>query len=307
MHVAVCVVGFRNPGDILTCLEALKASEHADFEVIICENGGPAAYAELTRAAPAALPGGQRVQIVLAESNLGYAGGINVCMRGTPEADAWWILNPDAAPAAPALARLCARLARGDCGAVGCTVHYADGVVESRGGQWRPWLARAVSIDHSKQLADPPGEAAVREQVTYISGASMLVGRALVDRIGLMREDYFLYAEEVEWCLRAVQAGLKLGLAIDANVVHAQGATTGSVKDVAQRRRMPVYLDERNKMLVTRDRFPGRLPVAAVAALILLFLRFGRRRAWAQLGYAVDGWWAGLRNLRGKPAWVDAG
>ncbi|MGH6910786.1 MAG: hypothetical protein ACREEG_11410, partial [Phenylobacterium sp.] len=75
--------------------------------------------------------------------------------------------------------------------------------------------------------------------------------------------------------------------------------------DVRDRGRMPVYLDERNKVLVTRDRYPGRLVVAASASFALLFLRFGRRGAWAQLGYALSGWWAGVRDERGPPPWIS--
>jgi N-acetylglucosaminyl-diphospho-decaprenol L-rhamnosyltransferase len=47
MHVAVVIVGFRNPGDIDACLGSLEASSHRDFEVIICENGGREAHAAL--------------------------------------------------------------------------------------------------------------------------------------------------------------------------------------------------------------------------------------------------------------------
>ena len=64
---------------------------------------------------------------------------------------------------------------------------------------------------------------------------------------------------------------------------------------------MPIYLNERNQILVTRDRFPARLPITAVGALAILLLRYGRRGAWRQLGYALNGWWAGLRNRRGPP------
>lgn len=132
----------------------------------------------------------------------------------------------------------------------------------------------------------------------------MLVSRRFLNRVGPMREEYFLYAEEVEWCLRGVARGMKVGIAADAQVLHFQGASTGSVTDIRRRARMPVYLDERNKMLLTRDLFPQRMPIAAVAAFLLLFLRFARRRAWRQLSYGLSGWLAGLRNERGKPAWV---
>lgn len=303
MHVVICIVGFRNPDDIVACLAELARSTYADFEIVVCENGGEAAFEALLRLVPPRLASGQAVKIIKATSNLGYAGGINLCMAGAGETDAWWILNPDTQPAPSALERLCARLSKNDCEAVGCTVHYPSGRVESRGGHWNPWLARAASIDHGLALSAPPAADAER-RVNYLSGASMLVGRAFVERVGTMREDYFLYGEEVEWCLRAVARGARLGLAADAEVLHQQGTTTGSVSQVSRRGRMPVYLDERNKLLITRDCFPWMLPITASGALVMLFLRFARRGAWAQLGYALEGWLNGVRNQRGKPAWI---
>src|ERR1700745_947012 len=122
MHIAVAIVGLRNPDDIATCVGALGRSDYADFEVIICENGGLEAYAALTASLPPSLPGGQKVRAVQAPGNLGYAGGINVCLRETPDADAWWILNPDTLPAPTAMSAQVERLAAGDCDAVARTI-----------------------------------------------------------------------------------------------------------------------------------------------------------------------------------------
>src|SRR3546814_12081710 len=97
----------------------------------------------------------------------------------------------------------------------------------------------------------------------------MLVSRAFLQATGPMREDYFLYCEEVEWCLRTRAKGMAFGFAPEARVLHNQGASTGPGQSVRTRPRLPLYLDERKKMLVTRVCFAGRLPIAAVAALAL--------------------------------------
>ncbi len=304
MHVAICIVGFRNEADIAACLEALGRSTYADFEVVICENGGPAAYDRLIAALPDPLPGGQGVRAHLAPGNLGYAGGVNTCMRQSPDADAWWVLNPDTVPDADALAELVKALGAGRHDVVGGIIYDEEGRVGSYGGRWRKWLARPESIGIGRPLADPVDPGAVEQELGYISGCSMLVGRRFVERTGLMREDYFLYCEEVEWNLRGLKEGMRLGFAPAARVFHKQGTTTGAGGAIRERKKLPIYLDERNKMLLTRDLFPSRLPVAASAAMLLILLRFGRKRAWRQLGYAMQGWTAGLLNRRGVPDWV---
>lgn len=304
MHVAVCIVGFRNPQDIKQCLAALSRSTHADFEVIICENGGPEAFAALGAVLPERLSSGQPVRAVLAPGNLGYSGGVNTCLGETPGADAWWVLNPDTEPHPEAMTRLTARLARGDCEAVGSTIYLNDGRVQSHGGRWSPWMARSVSIGHGGRLDSPPDPAVIEARQNYLNGASMMMGRRFVEVTGPMREEYFLYCEEVEWCLRGVGRGMRLGYAPDALVLHHVGTTTGSYDDIRRRPKTPVYLNERNKILTTRDLFPLRLPVAAMSSLALVFYRFGRKGAWRQVGYGLSGWAAGVMNRRGRPEWT---
>lgn len=303
MHVTVCIVGFRNVGDIQGCLEALAGSTHTDFDVVICENGGPAAFEALRAGIPATLGEGRPVRAILAGGNLGYAGGVNACIALTPDSDAWWVLNPDTHPEPQAMALQVARLAVGDCQAVGSTIYLSDGRVQSHGGRWRPWLARAESIGHGSALDLIPDPADIEQAQNYLNGASMMMSRQFLQTVGPMREEYFLYCEEVEWCLRGGKLGMRLGFAPGARVLHYAGTTTGSYDDMRRRPRGPIYLNERNKMLTTRDVFPARLPIAALASLALIFLRFGRRGAWRQVGYGVSGWIAGMRNRRGTPAW----
>jgi N-acetylglucosaminyl-diphospho-decaprenol L-rhamnosyltransferase len=307
MHVAVAIVGFRNTDDIVRCVAALDRSTHRDFEVVICENGGPEAHAKLTAAIPRVLSAGQPVRAVLASHNLGYAGGVNVCLVESPGAEAWWVLNPDTVPEPDAMAGLAAKLSDGTCEAVGCPLHLASGMVQSYGGRWQGWIARPVSIGHGNPLNVPTDPVRVERSQNYLNGASMLIGRRFLVEVGLMREDYFLYCEEVEWCLRGVARGMRLGFAPDARVLHFQGTTTGAGGSLAGRSRLSIYLGERNKILTTRDCFPGRLPVATLSALLLHVWRFGRCGAWRQLGYGLAGLWAGLSGERGAPAWAELG
>ena len=304
MHVVIVIVGFRNAGDIQRCLAAIGSSTYEDFEVVICENGGREAFEALAAAIPARLPGGQAVTMLLAPSNLGFAGGINFCIQHSRNADAWWILNPDTEPHPEALSAKVRRLSAGDCEAVGCILHGPMGDIEACGGVWRSLIGRSVALGNGRSADEGVDQGAIERDQNFLMGAAMLVGRRFVETTGLMREDYFLYCEEAEWCLRAVAMGMRLGFASEARVVHHRGTTTGSGESVRGRPRLVVYLWERNRMLLTRDLFPARLPVAAAGAAGQLFLRYAARGAWRQFGYGVSGWWAGLLGERGPPAWI---
>lgn len=254
--IVVCIVGFRNASDIALCLQHLERSTFQAFEVVICENGGAQSFAELRRLLPARLSGGQAVTLIEAEGNLGYAGGVNRCMRTRPDAAAWWILNPDTVPSPDALAALVARLEQGDVAAVGGVLHDEHGRVQTLGGRWRRRVGRAEAIGHGLTLAHLPAPSEVERQLDFLSGASCLIGPTMVRAVGLMREDYFLYAEEVEWFVRAQRRDVRLGFSAGARVLHHQGATTGSAASLTGRPRLPIYLDERNRMHVVRDTDP---------------------------------------------------
>jgi N-acetylglucosaminyl-diphospho-decaprenol L-rhamnosyltransferase len=260
----------------------------------------------LRAALPAILPGGQSVTVHAAPGNIGYAAGVNSCLVARPDADAWWILNPDTRPEPDALSPLIARHALGDADALASVLAMPDGTVQAWAGLWRPAFARTVSLGNGER---DPFAAQIRDaeaQMNFIHGAAMFITRRFLDTVGLMREDYFLYAEEIEWFLRAKQRGMRLGVVAESRVIHHQGATTGSAKSISERPRLPVYMDERNKLNVVRDTTPMLLPIAAVMSLALLTLRYGAKGGITPWRNAVSGWWAGVRNRRGKPPWMAA-
>lgn len=305
MHIAIVIVGYQNSVDIKRCVTALNSSTYCDFEILICENGGRESFCKLNDALPLSLLGGQKITTILADSNLGYAGGVNLCINKSVHADGWWVLNPDTLADADALFNLVQCMQFRNCDAVGGVQYFPNGKVQSDGGKWRPWLARAVSIGYGRLLESHTDTKNVESQMNYITGASMLVSRNFLKYVGYMREDYFLYCEEVEWCLRAKKLGMRFGFTPDARVLHFQGGVTGSGNSITERPKMPIYLDERNKILVTRDCYRYCLPVAAVAALFFLCGRYLRRGAFKQFWYGVQGWRDGLLNKRGVPKWIN--
>lgn len=305
--IVVCLVGFRNVTDVMRCLPALAAQEYPDFEVVICENGGSDATLALIAAVPDRLQSGQAVTVIADHSNPGYAGGINRCIAARPAASAYWVLNPDTVPSPEALGAMAEILFSGAGDAVGGPIVLPDGLLRTCGGKWSKWVAYSRAIANGVPLADCPIAEEVEPQLSFISGASLLVSQRLIEQVGLMREDYFLYGEEVEWCLRAKAQGLKLRFCREAIVLHYQGTTTGSSHDIGKQRQLPVFCDERNRVLTLRDTSGFAMFAAGAAgALLLLLWRYGRRAAWSQLGFAFSGWWAAICNRRGKPIWLGS-
>lgn len=65
-------------------------------------------------------------------------------------------------------------------------------------------------------------------EVDWINGAFLMVKKSTINKVGLMDEDFFLYAEEAEWCSRLKKAG-KLCINGDIKIIHLQGETSNEI------------------------------------------------------------------------------
>ncbi|KQO62504.1 MULTISPECIES: glycosyltransferase family 2 protein [unclassified Methylobacterium] len=324
-YCAIVIVGFRCPDDIVGCVSSLREMDGPDHTIHICENGGDTAFAELCASlrplceADASAPdlskrglatrvltlsdGKTRIFVHRAPGNLGYAGGINAVLdhlASDPDWDAIWILNPDTAPEPAALKSLKARAAQGSYGVVGSRIVLTHNQrIQMYGGRWRRWIARGWNIGLGEPASATPDIAQVEAEMQYVCGASMYVIRPFIETVGPMEEGYFLYAEEVDWCLR--RGSFRLGYAHESIVHHHHGATIGSNHSRKARSSFSVFLDERSKLLLTRRFYPGIFPLVAVSTL-LLTTQYAAQGAYKNFGVALAGWFSGLKGDTGFPA-----
>ena len=330
--ILISIVGFRNPSDVVNCLRALANSRHQNFVVSICENGGHEAYLALLRelkdiSGPAACkknvlipqitetatrslrPHQQKIHVLCAASNLGFAGGVNASLRAFADDENWsavWLLNPDTIADPGALQALIERRAETGADIVGSRLVLAStGKIQVYGGgRWRPLLARGYNLGLGADGDAPVDAAEIEKDLDFVSGASLFASREFIRKHGLMNERYFLYYEEIEWCMRSGKA--KLAYAHDAIVHHFHGSTIGSARKWAARPRLAVYLDERNRLLFAQDRYRDIYPLVVIAtfAMIWRYLRHGSVR---NFFVALHGWMDGLFGRSGRPTWLTQG
>ena len=327
--IPIIIVGFRNPEDILDALLALSRAEpDPAFSVHICENGGSDAFAALVEilartpsltvpAADEAAPAqhafralrsfrlaGNNAAVTVGDAgeNLGYGGGINRWLSALSDRDfpSILVLNPDAAPAPNALGQMKRFADQSGKGMVTGRIVLADAPdrVQTRGIRFRRWIASTQSVDRLAPSSLRPDPADVERRVDALPGAALYVTRACLNRIGPMREDFFLYFEDLDWGIKAKRC-CGLGYAYDAVVVHKGGTTIGSGHK-AVRSPLSVYLEFRNCLLFVRDTmplwFPWAIGMRFLRAIELLVI--GRPdAAWA----AVRGIGAGILGRSGRP------
>ena len=237
------------------------------------------------------------VGFLQAGANDGFAAGVNrglETFRDMPDVDYFWILNSDAMTESttPAALERAARAAdaRGGFGIIGGRTFFAEPplTIQTDGGRVDLWTGRLLPATLGKRGRDVPGPAP--DELDYIPGCHMLVSRAFLDQAGLMPEEYFLYFEEIDWCLR--RGDLPLIWIPDAPIHHDSGASIGSQSLAAGPSPLAAYWMFRNRLRFVRRWNPKALPVAMAYSLGKIAQL--QRRGWGPAARAA------LRGVSGR-------
>lgn len=234
--VSIIVVTYRNAAHIGACVAAARrAAPAVPTELIIVDNAsGDDTAAAAKDAAPDA-------QVVEHDRNGGFAAG---CHVGAARAHGRRLLflNPDAVPAPGSVDALldCAQR-HPDAGIVGGRCLRPDGSADPRSWWGRPslWSTLCFALLLSSAFPgsrrfDPespvPWSGAPDEErrVPIVTGAFMLVDRAVWDRLTGFDQAFFMYGEDADLCLRAAAAGYRPMVTARAAFEHPGGASSTS-------------------------------------------------------------------------------
>jgi glycosyltransferase involved in cell wall biosynthesis/GT2 family glycosyltransferase len=233
MNASVIVVNHNGGSEAVRNLRLwLEEADVVSAEVIVVDNASVDASPERIREA---LP---EVRVVAEPWNRGYAAAVN---RGLSEAagPVLVVANADVAPRPGALRRLVADTReRTEFGILGGLL------VDDRDRANPNCVRRLPGVTDilregfflPPRTAVPPSELVGLHGIVEapaVSGAVLALRREALEAIGPMDENFFLYREDVEWCLRASRAGLRVGVVADAVFDHAGGASTRAAEGPA--------------------------------------------------------------------------
>lgn len=237
------ILNWRSAGMTLQSAEAaLRALQGIEGALVIVDNdSGDGSFETLTRevAARGWDKGPQAVRVLQSGHNGGFGAGNNFGIRaGMPDGsrpDYVYLLNSDAFPDAMAIRLLLEHLeATPATGFAGSYIHGPDGAPHhtafrfpSIPGEFEA-QARFGPISRALNrwiVAQPIPQGTAR--VDWLAGASLMMRQAVLDRIGLFDETFFLYFEETDLCRRAALAGWPTDYVRASEVAHIGSASTG--------------------------------------------------------------------------------
>ena len=275
--VAVVIVNYRTPELVKACLDSLvgERSDALRLKVYVGDADSQDGSVE-TIGAYIAEKGLDFCECFAIGTNGGFAYGNNHIVErkvlDDPGVDFVHFLNPDTYVHPGAVMALVDVLkTQPQAGVAGSRLENPDGSLRAYGfrfpAPWREFFrgARLGILDKivpgaSIKIAD------LREtrRVDWVTGASFMMPRGVIDRVGLMDPAYFLYFEETDLMSRVGRAGYEVWHVADSRVVHLQGSATG-VKSDAPPKRVPAYWYQ-SRFKFFHDRY-GKL--RAIAANIL--------------------------------------
>jgi GT2 family glycosyltransferase len=265
--VSVVIVSWNTKTLLLDALRSFLPFRGVTGEVVVVDNASSDGSAEaVEREFPSA-------RVIRNPVNLGFAGGVNVGLAAAKE-PLVCLLNTDTLVVGDALRALVEyAAAHPEAGVVGPRVLNRDGTLQASCFRFPSLLNLFLSATYLYKLF-PDSSVMNRERlagvdltrptrVDVVSGCCFLVRRAVLEKVGLLDEGYFMYAEETDFCFRARKAGFEVHYAPVGEIVHFGGGSSR----LASRK---MFLEFRRSLLRFFAKNHG--PLHALAARLLLFV-----------------------------------
>lgn len=220
--VAIIVVNWNNWRDTIECLGSLEKVDYPNFEVVVVDNGSTNDSLEKIRS--------YELGVIVLETgrNLGFAGGNNYALRNFHILNTKYILllNNDTIVHPDFLKEL-VRVAESNdrMGIVGPMIYFYDkpDYINSAGSRVNRLMNKGVYLGYGEKDV---GQFGIKPyEVDYISGACLLIKKEVIEKIGPLHDNYFLYYEDTDWNFQARKAKYKSVLVPTAKIWHKESAS----------------------------------------------------------------------------------
>ena len=275
-QLSVTICSWNTQDDLRACLRSLEGEE--SVETIVCDNHSNDGSADMVaREFP-------WVRLLAQKENLGFTGGQNL-MIGTRSAPHALLLNSDTVVHPGTLRGLLDYLeAHPEIGILGPKLLNPDNSLQLSCRRFPNPLAAFFRNTPLGRIF--PNNRFTRDylmqefqhdrpmEVDWVSGAALLARKELIEAIGGLDPEFFMYCEDVDWCWRAWKAGFKVVYYPSAVITHAIGRSTDKVPNrMIGRFHRSMWRFYRKNML-PEVALPFR-PFALAAAAAALSLRAG--------------------------------
>lgn len=225
MSLTIIIVNYNTKDLLLSCLGSIDIAAHPDWELIIVDNGSSD---DSVSAVQSKFP---HVSLIVNTTNVGFSKANNQAIRKA-RGENVLLLNSDTEVLDNAITKMLQFLVGQETyGAATCMLRLPDGSMDPacHRGFPTPWAAATYFIGLEKvfpksvlfgQYHQRYKDMNTIHDIDCPSGAFFLVKKSVIDHVGLLDEDYFMYGEDIDWAYRMKQKDYRIAFYPDATVLH---------------------------------------------------------------------------------------
>lgn len=309
LDLSIITLSYNTKALTEACIESVvKHTKNLKYELIVVDNASRDGSVEMLKDLKKKL---KELVVIFSKENLGFSAGNNLGMS-VARGKYILLLNSDTEFGEDAVSPMISWMERHSrVGVATCKLTNTDGSIQATGGMypdlWHLFLW-STFIDDLPGVGKlfgsyHPNPSFYRKEraLDWVTGAFMLIREKAQEEVGEFDPEFFMYAEDVEYCFRFKQKGWRIWYVPIAKITHIGGASSIGegvrFSDDIYGKESSVVGEFKGVGLFYRKHFPAQYPLALILLRLgaaLRFLVFGLMLGQAQ---AKDIYAKTLKNL----------
>ncbi|MCL4367173.1 glycosyltransferase family 2 protein [Patescibacteria group bacterium] len=269
-ELTVVILNYQTPQLTIKCLESIFNQRwHNKIKVVVVDNASADnSIEQIQNRYP-------QLEIIHSKANLGFAGGNNLALS---KLKTNWILllNSDTEVEKDSLDQLIIGAEEANFDIASCLLVNTHHKLQPNFGSLPSFIAVLVWLtgaddllgrwlnlpSYHQEILDAYQQT---QQVGWVSGTAMLINRKVIEKIGLLDDQIFMYGEDVDYCLRANRAGFRVGWVKDAKIMHLGGGSSYQPQ-------YSQWLGEFNGLIYIYQKYYGQVIASCLKLWIYFFV-----------------------------------
>lgn len=222
--VSIILVNWNGSKDTIKCIESINKSHFNDYRIIVVDNGSTEENLRILKST------NLKFDLYEAKKNLGYTGGNNLGISKAMELETEYVmlLNNDTLIEEDAITKLLNSADnKKDVGIFSPKIYFYPEIdlIWSADTKFNKLTLIGKMIGYKKSDLDKYNHS---KFVDYVTGCAMLIRKEVIEKIGILDDNFFATCEDIDYCLRAKSYGYNILYEAGATVYHKEAASSGS-------------------------------------------------------------------------------
>ncbi len=238
--IAIILVNYNGKEYNEECIKSIFNSSYDNLEVIVVDNDSKDGSPELLRE-----QFGNKINLIMTGKNLGFSGANNIGISKALENGCEYVvlLNNDTLIDKDLISNMIKASKEENNAVISPKIYYYDdkNIIWSAGAdmKWKKGLTDQRGINQKDD-----GSYNKREEVEFGTGCCLLIPVEVIKKVGYLTDDYFLYYEDTDYCMRVRENGFKIVYEPTAVLYHKESASTGGNLS-----KLYIYYNTRNRLM----------------------------------------------------------